>query len=64
MGEERQPSLEDIRIPARLAGLQLRDEQLERLKPGFDFLREEAESLRERDLGPVEPAVTFSPEWK
>lgn len=56
-------SLEAFKALAEQAGLSLNEEKLAQLKPGFDYIRAEAESLRDADLGEVEPAHTFSPDW-
>ena len=65
MGEAHEGiSLEVFKMLAERAGLQLDDEKLAQLKPGFDFSRAEADALREADLSAIEPAHTFNPDWK
>ena len=65
MGEGHEAiSLEVFKAQAERAGLQLDDEKLAQLKPGFDFSRAEADALREADLSAIEPAHTFNPDWK
>ena len=65
MGEGHEEiSLEAFKALAERAGLQLDDEKLAQLKPGFDFSRAEADALREADLSAVEPAHIFNLDWK
>lgn len=54
-------TLETLRTLARRAGLDLSEADLAKYGPAYELIRAETDALRERDLGVVEPAVTFRP---
>lgn len=53
-------TLEDCKALAKIAGLTLPDEELQRLIPGINRLRKQASELREMIDPGAEPALSFA----
>ena len=56
--------MENFRLLLKRAGLELSGEEMESLKPIYDFYADSTAVLRELDLGAEDLAVAFSPEWE
>jgi hypothetical protein len=56
---EKEITLEDLRIMARGAGLNLADDELQSLLPGINRVRKQATELRALIALETEPAETF-----
>ena len=54
-------TIESLRSRAHAAGLNLGDDELQRLLPGVNRARKQAGELRDIIEGSIEPAVTFTP---
>ena len=55
--------IEDFRVLVERAGLSLTVEELETLKPMYDFYAERTGVLHNLDLEATDLAVTFSSNW-
>ena len=56
-------SLEDLRVLAERAGFKLTHEEVEFLKPMYDYFARQTQTLYEVPLEMEDVAVTFSPNW-
>ena len=56
-------SAEQFRMMAELAGLGLRQDELEELKPLYDMYRQYVDLLHSIDFEAEEIGVTFHPDW-
>jgi hypothetical protein len=56
---EKEITLEDLRIMAQRAGLNLADDELQRLLPGVNRVKKQAAELRTLISLETEPAETF-----
>ena len=55
--------LEQLRVLADRAGLNMTADEVQSLKPMFDAYAKRAATLHEIELGAGDPAVAFSPDW-
>ncbi|MEE9284752.1 MAG: hypothetical protein V3V35_03380 [Dehalococcoidia bacterium] len=60
--DERKPSRDTLREMARLVGLDLTDEQLEKIAPDIDALTRNVAALEAIDFGETEPAFIYRPD--
>ena len=63
MSESDGISLERFKVLVERTGMSLTDEELESLKPMYDFYAERLPALHEVELGPEDLALVFSPVW-
>ena len=56
-------SSDQFRVMAELAGLGLRPDELEELKPLYDMYRQYVDLLHSIDFEAEEIGVTFHPDW-
>ena len=63
MAETEGIGIEDFRVLVERAGLSLSTEELETLKPMYDFYAERTGVLHDLDLNAEDLAVAFSSNW-
>ena len=58
-----QVSMEHFRMMIEVAGLGMTDQEIEELKPLYDLYAQYVTTVHSVELGAVEVAATFHPEW-
>ena len=64
MAEPGEVSMDEFRVLVRTAGLGLTADEIESLKPLYDYYRSRTATLHELDLDAEDLAVVFPPEWE
>ena len=64
MAEAEGIAMEEFRVLVKRAGLNPTNEELESLKPMYDYYVEQKVVLDELDLGAEDLATIFSPNWE
>ncbi len=60
--EERKPNRQSLEEMARMVGLDLTDEQLDKIAPDVDALVRNIAALKAIDFGETEPAFVYRPD--